>query len=293
MVRTGKTVHLNAEYDDPSMIRNALSFRFFEWIGVPSPKTSHCLLRLNGRNMGVYLEIEAVNKRFFKRRNISVQALMYAVNDKANFGRLDPDTHSVKKSMFAGYELIIGGDLERRRLNTFITRINSLPANKLEPYLYSRLDVNNYLHWLAGAVFTGNYDGFDQNYAIYRHKVKGMYRMIPWDYEGTWGRNCYGNTCGSDLVRVRGYNQLSRKLLSIPKANSRYQDILAIHLDSTFTLRKLEPVIEEMVERIAPYVYKDKERKWSYSLFRNEPRFIRTYIQERRNIISDAIGLKV
>ncbi len=293
IIRKGKTIHLNAEYDDPSMIRNALSFRFFEWIGVPSPKTNHCIVRLNGRSLGVYLQIESVNSRFFQRRHIPVRALLYAVNDKANFSRMDPDTHSVKKSMTAGYELIIGGDLERRNLQTFISNLNKLPSSKLEPFLYSKLDVNNYLHWLAGAVFTGNYDGFDQNYAIYRHKLKGCYRMVPWDYEGTWGRNCYGNTCGSDLVRVRGYNLLTRKLLAIPRAHSRYKEILSAHLDSTFTLRKLDPVIEEMVERIAPYVYKDKERKWSYSLFRNEPKFIRTYIQERREIINDAIGIKV
>src|SRR4029453_8531060 len=36
----GRTLHWNAEYDDPSMMRNALSFQFFNKIGVPSPETS-------------------------------------------------------------------------------------------------------------------------------------------------------------------------------------------------------------------------------------------------------------
>lgn len=293
IVRKGKTVHLNAEFDDPSMIRNALSFRFFEWIGVPSPKAHHCLLKLNGQNLGVYLEIEAVNSSFFRRRGIPVQALMYAVNDGANFSRTEPESNSPKRSLFEGYELKIGGDTDRQQLKTFISNLNTLSGSKLESFLYKRLDVNNYLHWLAGAVFTGNYDGFDQNYAIYKHKTRGVYRMVPWDYEGTWGRNCYGNKCGSDLVRVRGYNQLTRKLLSINKAHARYCNILETILDKTFTLRKIEPVVDAMVERISPHIYKDTGRKWSYSMFQNEPRIIRSYILERREIISEAIAEKV
>lgn len=293
IVRKGKTVHLNAEFDDPSMIRNALSFRFFEWIGVPSPKTKHVLLKLNGQSLGVYLEIEAVNGAFFRRRGIPVKALMYAINDNANFGKYDPDSSRLKESLFNGYELKIGGSSDRQQLKSFISEINSLSGSKLETYLSKKLDVNNYLHWLAGAVFTGNYDGFDQNYAIYKHATKGYYRMVPWDYEGTWGRNCYGNKCGSDLVRVSGYNHLTRKLLSSSRVADRYLRILGTILDKTFTVRRIQPVVEEMVERIAPHIYKDSARRWSYSVFKNEPQLIRSYIEERREIIGEAVHERV
>jgi spore coat protein H len=104
----GKTYHLNAEYDDPSMIRNALSFRFFQRIGVPSPQTKHVLLKVNGESQGVYLEIEAVDKNFFRQRKISAQSLFYAVDDDANFELFHPEDKKRKKSMFKGYEQIIG-----------------------------------------------------------------------------------------------------------------------------------------------------------------------------------------
>jgi spore coat protein H len=285
IVRGGKTYHLNAEYDDPSMIRNALSFRFFQMIGVPSPQTQHCLLIINGESKGVYLEIEAVDSNFFRRRGIEAQSLVYAVNDNANFRLINTDTKMRKKSMFDGYKLIMGKSNNKSELNSFITQINTLAKKPLYNYMHEHLDIDNYLRWLAGAVCTGNFDGFDQNYAIYCHKHSKRFRIIPWDYEGTWGRNCYGRVCGSDLVRITGYNRLTSRLLSFRSVRQRYKQILLSILRTSFTLKKLTPVINNLHGGIAPDLEKDYDRKWPYSEFMGEPQFIRDYIKERRGIL--------
>jgi spore coat protein H len=44
-----KHVHFNAEYKDPSLIRNKLSFDFFSDIGNLAPRSQHVFLTLNGR----------------------------------------------------------------------------------------------------------------------------------------------------------------------------------------------------------------------------------------------------
>ncbi|OXM86814.1 CotH kinase family protein [Paenibacillus rigui] len=289
IVRNGKTYHYNAEYDDPSMIRNALSFQFFGWIGVPSPKTRHCVLKLNDQSLGVYLEIEGVDRYFFRRRGIAVQSLFYAVNDYANFSLLGPESQRKKSSLFKGYEQMMGRQADRNEWKAFILRLNTLKEPQLSRYLMQELDIDNYLKWLAGAVFTGNYDGFDQNYAIYRHKTRKKYRMIPWDYEGTWGRNCYGKKCGSDLVRVTGYNELTKKLLSNKKIRLRYKSLLRSILKTHFTVKKIDPVVLKMTQSIAPQIYKDSGRKWSLSVFDGERQLIRSYIQERRELIKEAL----
>lgn len=289
IIRNGKTYHYNAEYDDPSMIRNALSFKFFDWIGVPCPQTRHCILKLNNESLGVYLEIEGVDRIFFRRRGIAVQSLFYAVNDYANFSLVGPESRRKKSSLFKGYQQIMGGQADRTSWKAFILRLNTLKEPYLSRYLMKELDIDNYLRWLAGAVFTGNYDGFDQNYAVYRHKTRQKYRMIPWDYEGTWGRNCYGKKCGSDLVRVTGYNELTKKLLSNKYIRLRYKNLLRRILKYHFTVKKIDPVVLKMSQTIAPYIYKDDARKWSLSVFDDEPQLIHTYIQERRELIKRAL----
>ncbi|WP_219838583.1 CotH kinase family protein [Paenibacillus sp. R14(2021)] len=278
-------LHWNAEFDDPSMIRNALSFHFFNSMGVPSPTTKHMWLEWNGYPHGVYLEIESVDSTFFRKRNISSRALIYAINDKANFSLIDPDTAEKKESLFEGYRVMKGTDYTRKRLVRFVRDINQLPGRSLRTYMAKRLDISLYLKWLAGAVLTGNYDGFDQNYALYEHKTTGKYRIIPWDYEGTWGRNCYGRLCGSDLVDVKGYNMLTRKVLSYKACRRAYRKILARLLVSKFTLSAIEPVIEALYEKLTPAIRDDFTRKWPFRSFEAEPELFRSYINERRAII--------
>ncbi|MGO4543363.1 CotH kinase family protein [Paenibacillus sp. 2TAB23] len=285
----GRTLHWNAEYDDPSMIRNALSFHFFNTIGVPSPRTNHFWLIINGIAQGVYLEIEAVDSLFFEKRSIRSRSLFYAVNDSADFSLIDPVTKDRKPSLFDGYELMKGKTGTKSRLVSFIRGSNRLSGEKLHKHTARRLDVSQYLLWLAGAVLTGNYDGFDQNYALYEHVPSGKYRMIPWDYEGTWGRNCYGKPCGSDLVRLQGYNTLTEKLFTLPACRRKYKSIMKGLLKTDFTLEKLEPVMSSMHESLSPAIRSDYTRKASYDTFLSEPAFFRTYIQERRIIVKRSL----
>ncbi|GLX67132.1 CotH kinase family protein [Paenibacillus glycanilyticus] len=285
----GKTLHWNAEFDDPSMIRNALSFQFFNGIGVPSPDTQHISVEINGYPQGVYLEIEAVDKRFFKKRGIGYNSLIYAVNDNADFSLVDQSTSIKKNSLFDGYELVTGQTNTKYRLVRFIRNINTLRAKQLNVYAAKRLDINQYLLWLAGAVLTGNYDGFDQNYALYEHKKTSKYRIIPWDYEGTWGRNCYGKPCGSDLVRLEGYNKLTSKLFTYSSCRLRYRRIMQNLLKTAFTVERIDPIISQLYKEITPAIRDDFTRKSSYDTFLDEPSFILDYIRERRGLIKEAL----
>lgn len=290
-IRVGdKTYHFNAEYDDPSMIRNALSFRFFQSIGVPSPSTRHCTLRINGQNEGVYLMIEAVNPAFFRRRRIAAASLVYAVNDNANFSLARRDTGQKKRSLFEGYKLVIGSESDRHKLQRFIRRLHEWKGSRLLACLNRKLDIDNYLRWLAGAVLTNNYDGFDQNYALYEHRPSGKYRMIPWDYEGTWGRNCYGKPCASNLVRVEGYNALTAALLADRTIRKTYRSLLVELLETKFTEKSLMPLVRSMHGRIAASIYRDHTRNWPVGVFDGEPELIRRYIREKREAVRKEIA---
>ncbi|XID93650.1 CotH kinase family protein [Paenibacillaceae bacterium WGS1546] len=285
VVRQNQAFHYNAEYDDPSMIRNALSFAFFPMIGVPAPRTKHVLLEVNGDSKGVYLEIEGVGRLFFRRRKIGASSLFYAINNRADFGLFSSESNRKKRSLLAGYEHRFGGSGEKSRLKSFIRGIHAFDGTRGEAFIRSRLDADNYLRWLAGAVLTGNYDGFEQNYAIYRSRGTGKLRMIPWDYEGTWGRNCYGRIVDSGLVAVSGYNMLTRKLLSYPGFRKQYRTILQEALDGPFTESRLIPVAYGMLDALSPYIRNDPTRRWSFAEFRGEPEIIRNYIRERRAIV--------
>ncbi|MWV45970.1 spore coat protein CotH [Paenibacillus sp. HJL G12] len=285
-IRTSRaTYHFNAEHDDPSLLRNALSFHFFNKIGVPSPATQHCVLQLNGVNQGVYLRIEAVNQSFFRARKIQVRSIIYAVNDNATFELKDIDTDKSKSSLFSGYSLMKGTGEDRMRLIRFIKNIHAKRGKTLQKYLNGRLYMDNYLKWLSGAVLTGNYDGFRQNYTIFEYKKRKAYGILPWDYEGTWGRNCYGKAVASDLVKIRGDNRLTAKVMAYSAYRQQYKRRLEDILASAFTTQQLMPVVRKMFHEIEQDVYRDPKYKWPLGMFVNEPDVIHAYIENRRKDI--------
>ncbi|QCT00887.1 Spore coat protein CotH [Paenibacillus algicola] len=281
-IRTASaTYHFNAEHDDPSLIRNALSFKLFETLKVPSPRTRHCLLYINQQRAGVYLQIEAVLPRFFRRRRIPVKSIIYAVNRHADFSHKE----SRGLSWFAGYRLIAGDEGERRRFVAFLQGMHEGSRAERAQFLEQHLHVEQYLRWLCGAVLTGNYDGFNQNYTIYEHGETRRYQMLPWDYEGTWGRNCYGKRVGADLVRITGYNKLTEQILSIPSYRRLYRSLLLHSMDTVFTPHKQLEQAGERFDAIAGELYKDKEYKWSRQEIQADLGVIYRYIQDRRGYI--------
>ncbi|WP_254438468.1 CotH kinase family protein [Paenibacillus sp. DCT19] len=288
-IRTAsRTYHFNAEYDDPSLIRNALSFRFFESIRVPAPSTKHCVLYLNGQLLGVYLRIEGVKSFFFRQRKIPVRSIFYAVNDHAGF-TLNSDSSSTSTNLLSGYSLIRGKDVDRTRLSTFVRQLNTKSRLELYRFLQTRVDTDNYLRWLSGAVLTGNFDGFHQNYTWYEKIKSGKYGILPWDYEGTWGRNCYGTRVDSNLVRIQGYNKLTGRLLAFRSFRQQYKKLMQQHLSSVFTEQKIMPIVNRLHHEIFEEVEQDPYMKWPMDVFADEPERIRTYVAERREYLHEKL----
>lgn len=280
----GRSIHYNVEWDDPTMMRNALSFQFFEKIGVPSPRTRHVYLIVNGKNQGLYLEIEGVDRSFFTKRKVKTSSLLYAINNNANF-RLIGESKKRKRSLASGYELVIGTSKELTRISRFVKRINTLSGKRLLAYLKTHLDIPEYLRWLGGAVCTGNFDGFDQNYAIYRKEGSLKYRMSPWDYEGTWGRNSYGKLSKIDNVRVTGYNGLTQKLLSFPSVRIQYRHTLREILLRHFTVSELAPTITSLHSSLMPALLADSTRKYSADILISDRQIFLSYIVKRRELL--------
>src|SRR3954468_16457710 len=70
-------IHLNNSVQDDSYLCEQLGRELFQAQGVPSPRAGHALVRLNGRELGVFVMIEGANKQFVKRNFASTQGNLY------------------------------------------------------------------------------------------------------------------------------------------------------------------------------------------------------------------------
>ncbi len=274
-------IHLNAEYKDPSLIRNKLSLDFFADIGTLSPSSQHVQIFLNGRNEGVFLQLESVDEYFFKKRNLPNGAIFYAVDDDANFSLISPIDKSAKKQLDSGYERKVGSDYDSLKLADFIFQLNTALKFEFEKVIQHYLDVDKYLRWLAGVVCTQNYDGFVHNYALYQNSETGLFEIIPWDYDATWGRDIHGDVMEYDYVRAEGFNTLTARLLNVDAFRNHYGTILKSIVDEKFTVEYMTPKIEQLHRLLRPYVANDPYIKDKIETFDQEPEFISQFINDR------------
>ncbi|MFD2443752.1 CotH kinase family protein [Bacillus sp. CGMCC 1.16607] len=284
-----KEIHLNAEYKDPSLMRNKLSFDFFRSIGVLAPESRHVILNINGKTEGVYLQIESVDENFFQKRNYPLGAIFYAVDGDANFSLLSDLDNDVKESLDLGYEMKVGNQEDLGHLQELIYKINTLSRVEFEENIHKYVNVNQYLRWLAGVIFTQNYDGFVHNYSLIRNASTGQFEVSPWDYDGTWGRDVNGKVMEYDYVRIEGFNTLTARILDIPSFRMEYRSLLESILESEYTVERLQPQIMNLYHSLRPYILKDPYKQQQLSQFDQEPEFILDFIKERSKYIYEKL----
>src|SRR6185312_7800374 len=98
-------------------------------------------------------------------------------------------------------------------LHELINKVNTIPLSDFPDEISQLINIDKFLRWLAGAVCTMNNDGFTHNYALYRNSETGLFEIIPWDYDATWGRDVNGDVMEEDYLRIEGYNTLTARIL--------------------------------------------------------------------------------
>ncbi|MGG5252850.1 CotH kinase family protein [Neobacillus sp. SM06] len=274
-------IHLNAEYKDPSLIRNKLSLDFFADIGTLSPASQHVQLFINGHNEGVYLLLESVDEYFLKKRNLPNGSIFYAVDDDANFSLISPIEKTTKNQLDSGYERKVGQQNDSQKLANFVYKLNTATKAEFEHVIQKLLDIDKYLRWLAGVVCTQNYDGFVHNYALYQNNETGLFEIIPWDYDATWGRDIHGDVMEFDYVRAQGFNTLTARLLGVSSFRRQYGNILKAILEEQFTVDTMTAKVEKMHNLLRPFVAQDPYIQKNIEAFDQEPEFIYQFIRDR------------
>ncbi|WP_281202777.1 CotH kinase family protein [Cytobacillus kochii] len=285
----GREIHINAEYCDPSFIRNKLSFDFFKQIGINSPDCRYVLIEINGRPSGTYLQLESVDDHFLQKRQLSYGPIYYATNHQTNFSLLTTKGEP-KSSLISGYVRKIGNVEDDSDLEKLIIKINTIPRNEFGKEIVKYLDVKKYLIWLCGVICTQNYDAFIQNYALYRNGKSGLYEMIPWDFDATFGRDWNGGVMKFNRVPIEGFNTLTARLLDVKEFRVQYRILLEEILEKYFTVSEFEPRIIHLHNLLRPHIALDPYKKDAIDLFDKEQEFILQFILNRNQYLRDHLN---
>lgn len=274
-------IHLNAEYKDPSIMRNKLSLDFFQDLGVLAPDCKHINFFRNETFRGIYLQLESVDDLFLQKRNLPPGPIYYATNNDANFS-FERDGRR-KRSLLSGMQRANGLLSDDQYLIDLITVINNTHRKDFHYHIQNYINIEKYFNWLVGVVCTMNNDGFNHNYSLYRNSDNGLFEIMPWDYDATWGRKISGGIMDHKYVPIEGKpgNMLKDRLLEIPDFCKIYKEKLEEILETKYTVNYLEDKVAALHDLIRPYYLLDPYINDNIDIFDYEPEMILQFVRNR------------
>ncbi|MCH1581640.1 MAG: CotH kinase family protein [Flavobacteriales bacterium] len=260
-------LNLNANQNDPSILRAALSWHILRQMGLTGSRTSMVKLMLNDEYMGVYVNTEHMDEEFVEE---------YYDKDGGNFYKClwpadlqyvgpYPDEYKFEVNGRRAYELKTNTEEDDYTdLATFIDVLNNTPDADFKCAIEEVFNVADFLKVMALDVISGNWDGYTgnkNNFYLYHNPQTGLFDYIPYDLDNTWGidwvngdweaRNPYDWATES--------RPLYDRLMEVPEYRDWYthylSEVMIVHAHPDSVSAFLDPRMEMLSPHVAADTY--------------------------------------
>ena len=242
---------LNAAYIDRSLMRHKLAYDLFKSMGTPDrPRLAagsrFVEVHLNGDYQGVYLLMERVDRELlglapFAAGDPAHACLYKAINHSAGFVRADHE----------GFEqeipdpLVLAHPEPLAALMKFATTAPAAEFADPQKGIASRIDLDNAIDFHLLVLVTSNADGITKNFYLARHRPAGdampRFFFVPWDYDGTFGRNWDSSILPPTLWLSNG---LFERLLRDPAYRERFTARWKQLRDNELSIQAIQKMID-------------------------------------------------
>jgi hypothetical protein len=235
---------LNNSHQDPAFVRQCLTYQVFAAAGMVVPRCNFAHVRVNGNDLGVYVNVETIDHHMMKKRYANGTGTLYegTLSDFRHdwLGTFDP------KGDGDGTDLVpIANVVDDSADATFVA--------DLAPYL----DVDRFITYWATEILTNHWDGYandHNNFFVYHDPTTGKLDFIPWGPDGalqpgaTFGG--LGSTTGPVAVAAAG--ALAYRLFALPATKQQFLDRQKSLLVSAWNEPQMLAEIDRMEALIAP-----------------------------------------
>lgn len=166
-----RKLHLNNSVQDPSRLDELVASTIYRRAGVPTARTTHALVTLNGRDLGLYVLKEGYDKTFIRRN------FPHGTNESGNLydgGFVRDIDQDLNREVGVGTNSY--ADLKRLR-----DAVNT-PVPERAAKLQAVLDMDGFLTFCAIQSLTDDWDGYARNhnnYRLYCDGANGRFHFIP------------------------------------------------------------------------------------------------------------------
>jgi spore coat protein H len=219
---------------DPSYVGEFIANEMFRSAGIPTPRNTFAKVKLNGKEAGVYVVSEGINKDFLDRHFDKSKGNLYEGDGTDITDKLDNDSDNDSKDqsdLKAVAEAARDSNLEQRwkKLQTIV-------------------DVDRFLAFTAAEVLLGHTNGYAlgrSRYRIYSDPGTGRLVFLPHGIETVFNRPDAPIT-----PEMKGL--LAKATLETPQGKKRYREEMAKMLTKSFKVDLIQARVKELAAKIKP-----------------------------------------
>ena len=229
---------LNNSRQDPSFIKQCMSYDLFAEAGIPAPRCNFAAVSINGEPMGVFVHVEAMKKDFLRQHFDDEDGNLYegTLSDfrEGWMGTFDQKTNEDDPN----FEII-------ERIATVLTGPNLTLLAGLEEYI----DLDQFFTFWAMETLVAHWDGYagnTNNFYIYQDPDDARLRFMPWGVDGTFNepRRLFEDALAPRSINANGL--LARRLYLHPEGQERYLERLQTLLDQHWDVDALTQKMYDM-----------------------------------------------
>jgi len=219
-----KRMTFNNARQDPTFLRQCLSYQIFRAAGVPAPRCNFAHVEINGDDMGVYVHVESIKRPFLRRFFADDEGHLYE-GTLSDFREGWTATIEQKTSEEIPYTAPIDGLVAALRVDD----------DGLIDALSAVIDLDAFLTFWAVEIIVAHWDGYSgntNNFYFYDDPTSGLIHFIPWGTDGTFvpPRRLFEGQMAPRSINAAGV--LARRLYLHPEGQRMYLDRLISLMDA-------------------------------------------------------------
>jgi len=231
-------INLNGQHNDPTSARAKICADLADRIGIPSLRTNHVELYINGEYYGLYTNTEHIDQNYAKKR----------------FGNKNGNL----------YKCLYPADLDYKGDNPFIRVLNLTSDANLPCELEKVFNVDLYLKTIIFDILTGNWDGpiyNKNNFYLYHNQFTGQFEYIPYDLDNTlgidWVNRDWGNRNIYSWSKTGEPRPLYNRILEVQEYRDRFSHYMQDALLNIFNEAELYPYLDAIRDKLKTFIADD------------------------------------
>jgi len=268
-----KTLTLQNNVTDASMMNEVLAYRLYRDAGVPAPRTAYArvFVTVPGKHerklLGLYSMSEAVDKQFAERHFETKRGAIFKPVTPSLFTDLGADWAAYNQIYDPKTDLDEDQKKAVMKLSQFVTQADDTAfAARIGEYI----DLPEFARFMAVMVYLSDLDGIlgpGQNLFLHLHPKSQQFQFIPWDQDHSWGQFNRASQEQRDMLSIQrpwqGENFFLERMFKVEAFKKLYLARLDEFAKSIFVPERIAQQVEQVAAVIRPAVQEEAETRLS------------------------------